>query len=341
LTQALPLAARRSFRLALAVGIATFAVHAAALPLGFMGVLMTAILLAPPGPPPGLAKGAVVIVALMAVSLLGLLLGPVLIYVPLAGVLLSLTGVALAAHLRFRPGGGALASLLIVGSTLIAVLAAQSSALAVAIAKTLILATMLALVVSQVLHAILPDGPAPPVQPAPDASAATWVGLRSAIIMLPPLIAALSNPTSYIMLLVKGSLLAQQTEATHTRHLALDTVTSTLAGGVMALTMWRVLQIWPNLIVFTLVMTLATLLVARPMYGAIRSRLAPDWWMAALVTMMILIGPAVNDSQSASDIQVVMLTRLATFIGLAIYAAVAVHILDGLRRSTPRSQAAG
>ena len=50
----LPLPARRAFRLALAAGLATFAVHAAAVPIGYLAIVVTLVLLSAPGPPPGL-----------------------------------------------------------------------------------------------------------------------------------------------------------------------------------------------------------------------------------------------------------------------------------------------
>ena len=80
-----------------------------------------------------------------------------------------------------------------------------------------------------------------------------------------------------------------------------------------------------------LILTLAVLLMARPMYGVVASRFPPDWWQNAMVTAVILIIPAVGDSGAGDDIQLEMLIRLASFIALALYATVAVNAFDRWR----------
>jgi hypothetical protein len=160
--------------------------------------------------------------------------------------------------------------------------------------------------------------------------------LRTAIIMAPPLLLALANPSAYIMLLMKGASLAQQAEATTTRQMARELVGATAMGGVAALLLWNLLQLWPGLLLLSLGMALAALIMARPLYGATPSRFSSDWWQFALTTMIILVGPAVADTASADNIQRTMVVRLATFIALAVYAAVAAQLLDRpLRRTLP------
>jgi hypothetical protein len=329
-------AAARCFRLTFGVSMATFLAYAAALPLGYMLIVVTLSLLAAPIPAPGAKVAVVLVVVIVVTSLFGLLLGPVLTYVPVAGVLLSLCGVALAVVVSQRPGMTIIGTLMIMSSTIIAVIAAQSSAAAVAIVQVLVTAIIGAIVIAQLGHALFPEPPASD-RPGPGAASGAvssdvgWIALRSAIIMLPPLVAALSNPGSYIMLLMKGASLSQQADAGTTRGMARDMVTSTAAGGVAALLLWWLLSLWPGLLLLTLGMTLAILVMARPMYGAVTSRFRPDWWLFAMTNMIILIGPAVADTASADDIQRNMLVRLATFMGLALYAAAAVHLLDGRR----------
>src|SRR5437899_5121458 len=116
----LPLPARRVFRLTLATGLATFVVYAAAVPVGYLAIIVTLVLLSAPGPPPGLKAAAALIVIIGVTMLYGMLLGPVLTYVPLAGVLLALVGVAAAAMLSFRPGGAIISMLVMITSTVIA-----------------------------------------------------------------------------------------------------------------------------------------------------------------------------------------------------------------------------
>jgi hypothetical protein len=47
--------------------------------------------------------------------------------------------------------------------------------------------------------------------------------------------------------------------------------------------------------------------------------------------MIIILGPAVEDGANATDIGRQMLTRIAMFIGLSLYAATMVALLDATR----------
>lgn len=329
----MPLPARRAFRLALATGLVTFVVHAAAIPIGYLAIIVTMVLAAAPGPPPGL-KAAITLIVVIAVTMLyGMLLGPVLTYVPVAGVLLALVGVAVAAMVSSRPGGMLIGTLVTMSSTVVAVVAAQSSAAGAGIVKVIAMAFVGAIITTQVVHAVFPEDAAKPPAAAPAPPGASgWIALRSALIMLPPLIAALVDPASYIMLLMKGSQLSQQASEVSARRAASVLVSSTAMGGAVALGLWWLLGLWPGLTMLTLSLTLAVLLMARPMYGVVASRFPPDWWLNAMITAVILLGPAVGDSGTGDDIQLKMLIRLATFIALALYAALAVHLFDTWRR---------
>jgi len=327
----LPLPARRAFRLSLATGLATFAVHAAAIPLGYLGIAVTLALVSAPGPP-GL-KATVALVVIIGVTMLyGMLLGPVLIYAPLAGVLLALVGVAAGAMISSRPGSAIIGALVTMSSTIIAVVAAHSSAAAGSLVQAIATAFVIAILAAQVAHAVFPEDKAKPSgAPTPPAET-SWIALRSALIMLPPLIAALSDPGSYIMLLMRGSFLAQQAGEVSARRAGEALIGSTVLGGVVALLLWELLKLWPGLTLLTLSLALAVLLMARPMYGIVPSRFPPGLWQYAMMTAVILLGPQLGDSGMGFEIERSMLTRLATFVALSIYATLAVLALDAWRR---------
>jgi hypothetical protein len=331
----LPLPARRAFRLALAAGLVTFAVHAAAIQLGFLGILVVLVLMSAPGPPPGL-KAMVALVVIIGVTMLyGMLLGPVLIYARAAGVLLALVGVAAGVMISSRPGGGVIGTLVTLSSTAIAVVAAHSSAHAVDFVKALAKGAVIAIVAAQVAHAIFPEDKAKPAAAAPASTAPAelgWIALRSALIMLPPLILALSNPSANIMLLMRGSLLSHQANQVSARRAGQALIGSTLIGGLVALALWELLKLWPVLPLLSLSIALAVLLMARPMYGLTPSRLPPDVWQYAMMTAVILLGPQLGDTGTGFEIERKMLQRLAAFIMLAFYATFAVLALDAWRR---------
>jgi hypothetical protein len=328
----------RCFRLASGVGLATLIAYAMALPLGYLLVIVTLALLSVPVPPPPPKAALVLVVATTVMAGLGMLVGPVLVYVPVAGVLIVLSGVALAVVVGARPGMMIIGTLMILSCTIIAVIAAQSSAAALAIVRMLIGAMIGAVMIAHLVHALFPEPATGPPSPPPVPDRLGWLALRSAIIMLPPVLLALANPASYIMLLMKGASLAQQASVGSARRMAREMVGATAMGGVAALLLWNLLQLWPGLLLLTLGMAFFTLVMARPMYGAVPSRFSADWWQFAMTTMIILIGPAVADTASADNIQRTMLVRLATFFALALYAAAAVRLLDqGVARKRLRA----
>ncbi len=329
--RALPLATRRCFRLALAAGIATAFGFGLGLPLGYLLVVLTVALLAPAAPPPGPKAVAALVVILGLTSLYGLLLGPVLVYVPLAGVLMVLAAIALAALVGQRPGGAVIGTLMVLGCTIIAVIAVQSSAAAVTMLKIIMAEIVGAIAIGHVAHALFPEDGAAAPPPAPAVADPGWIALRSAIIMLPPLLAALIDPGAYIMLLIKGAALTQQADSGAARRMGREMVGSTAMGGAAALALWWLLSLWPSIELLVLGMMLMILLLARPLYGAVASRFPASWWTFAMINAVVLIGPAVGDSANGTDIQRQLVIRWATFTALAVYAALAVHGLDRLR----------
>ena len=153
--------AARCFRLTFGVGVATLVAYGAALPLGYLLILIVLAMLAAPVPPPG-PKGTIgLVVITVMMALYGMLLGPVLDYVPVAGVLLSLCGVALAAVVSNRPGMAIVGTLMILSSTIIAVFAAQSSAAAAALVRIILSAMVGAVIIAQLAHALFPEPPVP------------------------------------------------------------------------------------------------------------------------------------------------------------------------------------
>lgn len=99
-------------------------------------------------------------------------------------------------------------------------------------------------------------------------------------------------------------------------------------GGVAALIFWAVISLWPNLLILALGFGVISFFIARWMYAVVPNRLTFDFWNNSLLTMIILIGPTVSDSQSGTDIDQAIVIRMAIFIALSFYAFVLVHVLD-------------
>jgi hypothetical protein len=70
---------------------------------------------------------------------------------------------------------------------------------------------------------------------------------------------------------------------------------------------------------------------AGKIYAVIRPGLPASFWQNTCVTMLILVGPAVEDSASGKDVQEAFAVRTTLFIGVTLYAWAAVHLLERLR----------
>ena len=74
----------------------------------------------------------------------------------------------------------------------------------------------------------------------------------------------------------------------------------------------------------------AIYLVAK-FYGVLASRFTPSFWQNVLITLFILIGPAVGDTESGKDPYKASAVRLALFVGVTIYAWLMLVLLEWLR----------
>lgn len=328
----MPIEARRAVRLALGLAASALVGWGGGWTMPHIVPILVAAILVPPMPPPGLRQVVQLMVVMALACGWGLLLAPLLEQAPFIGYLVMVAGVGVAGVLGCKPGMAVLATLFIMGDTLIAALALQSSAVALGVTQVMLLGTVAAAAIAHAVHALIPEFAPPPPAVIARPIAAHWIGLRSALIMAPPLLMALNDPGSYLMILMKGAQLTQQADATAARGAARELVGSTAAGGIAALAAWQLLALWPGLFMLAVCFAGAGFLVGLRLYGAVRTPSGFAWWQNALMTLIIVLGPAIADSEGADGIEKVMLTRTATYLALALYAALMVHVLDGRRR---------
>lgn len=335
-------AARAVYRLAAGAALATAFAYGVGLPLPFLAVVLAVLLLGAPKALPGRAA-ALVLVFLALSGLWGLLLGSLLQHMPVLGLLVMMLAIGVSARLSANPGTALLGTFFLLGSSIVAVLARQSSAVGVGIVQAIMVGALAAIVITHVVHLLFPDpprfqhSPASTASPAPGAAVSRLSGLRASLVMLPPVLLALWDPARFMLLLMKGGTLAQQVEATRTRAMARELVESTFVGGLVALAIWLLLRPWPSLFTFALLVGFAALLIGRRLYGIVPSSRGPQHWQSVLVTAIILIGPAVEDSVSGDDIGRESLTRFVAFLALAGYVALTVHLLEGWGRRGRRA----
>ncbi|KGE03036.1 DUF2955 domain-containing protein [Pseudohaliea rubra] len=338
-------ARRSSHRLAAATALAIAAGYGLALPMPFLAALLAVFLTSGAGEAPG-AKRIVAILLALALTLgLGVLLGPLASTYPVTGLTLMAIGIFISTRIAVSQGREPLGMLLAIGCAVIPAIAAVDPGLAALLIGAMVQATAIALLCQLAAFALFPAteaAPAPP--PAPALADSQWIALRATVFMAPPVALLLLNPTFYLPVAMKSLLLSREASALSTRAASRELLTSTLAGGVGAVLFWLLLGLAPTLWFFTLWTALFTAFAGYRCYGLVPSRYGPTWWVNALVTLLILLGAAVQDSAAGKDVYQAFALRLVLFLGVSGYALLATAALErwrnrrrGARARTPEA----
>jgi len=347
----MPLPARRTFRFGAVAALSLALAYGFATPLPFMAPLLALILTATPGPPMG-PRALLGLLVLVAITLgVGLVLAPMLRYYPITAVLLVAVGLFASTYLAVGLGKGLPSTLLTIGLTMIPAAGLMAHAVALSVIEALLIGLAVAIVAQWLVYPFFPEDAvaARPAKPPKDPRAATWLALRTTAIVLPPVLLAFSNPSAYMMIIMKAVLLGQQGNAVDARYAGFELVGSTLLSGALGAAFWFALKLWPSLWMFALWMLLLGILVGSRIYGVRRTALRPSFWLNAVTTMLILVGPAVEDS-NGGDVSEAFLQRFVLFVAVTVYAWGAILALEwwrarrserGMRSAAARDASAG
>ena len=326
-------------RLTLGLGLSVMVTYGLAWPLPHLSCLVVILLLCRPGPPLPPLKG------LLMAGVLTLLMGGGVLMVPLlqhygVSALLLIALVLYGLFYRGLKSGNPLLTLLVITFTLVPVAGVAEQALAFVVIQALAIGVLLGAFIGTISHHLFPDGEpvAKPVYLSPQN--ATWVALRAVIIVLPVLVLALQDPGHYLAAIMKTVALGQQACTTQARHAGKELIGSTLVGALVAAIAWSGLALWPNLWMLMLWIMAASLWLGVRLFRVKGSRVAPSFWSNALLTMMILLGPAIQDSANGKDVLQASLFRLGLFLLVAGYAWVAIWALERWRMRRPHSLSA-
>ncbi len=330
----MPIEARRTFRLAAVIALSLALAYGLAMPLPFFAPLFALLLTAAPAPPMGL-KALIRLALVVIVTLgIGLLLTPLLDKYLVPAVLIIAIGLYLSTYVSVGLRKGLVGSLLAMGLTLIPAAGLVEYALAVTVVQALLIGIGIAVLCQWIVHPFFPEEPrtaTPQASPPADAIDTTWIALRSVAIVLPPVLLAFSNPSLYMPLIMKSVLLSQQASEVNARTAGRELIGATLLAGLFAILLWFALKLAPNLWIFFLLMLLAGIYFAGKLYGVLRSRFSPAFWSDVVVNLLIMLGPAVEDSATGKDVYRAFAVRFALFIVVTLYAWAAIAFLEWLR----------
>ncbi len=146
-----------------------------------------------------------------------------------------------------------------------------------------------------------------------------------------------SASASYAAFLIKVASMGQQAGIGETRQVARSLIVSTLIGGVAAIIAWQVLSVSPSLLMYTLLIGLAGLVMGQRIFAGAGMHPAGATWSYGYLTMIVILAPAVMDTQAGAAAGAAFWTRLQMFIWATIYGTGAVFVFDTL---WPRKRAA-
>jgi len=338
----MPLAVRRMFRVALTVSLSLAVAYGAAIPMPFLAPLLAISVALIPGPPMGL-KSLLGLALVMLLSLgIGLLITPLLQEYPLSAVLLVGVGLYLSTYISVSKGQALVGTFLTVGLAIIPAAGVYSFSVALDVIQALVLGMCLAIVCLWVVYPLFPEDPgsvaSKPAYSSPEN--ANWIALRVALIVLPPFLIALTNPAVYLKVIMKSVLLGQQGSAVNARNAGRELLGSTFLAGVAASLFWILLKLSPTLWMFFLWMLLFMSFMAAKIFAISASRYSASFWQNVAVTMLILLGSAVQDSANGDDVYRAFAARLGLFILVTLYAWGAVFVLEAWRSKRQRQYAA-
>jgi FtsH-binding integral membrane protein len=101
--------------------------------------------------------------------------------------------------------------------------------------------------------------------------------------------------------------------------------------------LWLGLSLLPNLWMLMLWMMAAALWTGSGIFGARATAFRPSFWSNALITALILVGPAIEDSASGKSVLEASAVRTCLFVGVALYAWATVWALERWRTSKLRT----
>lgn len=324
--------ARRVFRLALTMALSLAVAYGLSLPLPFMAPLFATIIAAAPTPPMKL-KGLVGLVVLITVTTgIGLLLIPMLRYYPVTALLIVAVGLYASNYLTINMGKGLVGAFLTIGFTMISAAGTIDYALATTVIKALVAGVVVAIACQWVVYPwFAEDEVAPKKPPQVGASQSNWVALRATLVVLPAYLLLLTNPGMYMPILMKSVSLGQQVSLVSARHAGRELLGSTFMGGCLAILFWALLGMLTSLWMFAWLMLLFGIYYAAKLYQVLPSRYPASFWQNAFVTMLILLGPAVEDSANGKDVYAAFAVRMALFVAVTLYALLALRALEHWR----------
>jgi len=334
------IASRRILRLSLGTALSMAFSQIIDWPMSFIAAVFTMFILAVPLPAPTFKSGIKFVLALVIPAYASMLLLPFLEYARWAGILLIILALFGSFYYSARGGSPVMGMFMTMGTTMIVTVGSVSSEVLLSVVNGIGAGALAGISFVYIAHALLPDPQSEPgvasggakraPPPVPSLVSARRNAFRSLAVVLPLVIIFLYSSASagYVVVMIKVASMGQQANADVSRAMGRTQLESTLWGGIAAIVAWQVMSIWPSLLMFCLLLGLAGLLFGPRIFQGPGMHPKASMWSYAFLTMIIVLTPAVMDSQGGSDAGAAFYTRLMLFVAIAVYGTVSVAVFD-------------
>jgi len=333
-----PVAARRILRLALGTALSVGFSQLIGWQLSFIAPIFTFLILSLPLPVIRLKQGLVFVIALLAPMVAGLALVPFLMHARWVGILLLTLGLFYSFYYTARGGVAIVGTFMTIGLTLVVTIGSVNGDILTVLIQAVAVSVTAGIAFVWIAHALLPDLPPDPAAAGmqkpkpqkPDLQEARLHALRALLVVLPIalLFLFMSGSPAYTAVMIKVASMGQQASADKSAAMGSSLLASTFWGGVGALIMWTLLDAWPSLLFYTLLVGLAGLLYGRGIFQGPAVHPRFSMWSYAFTTMLIIIGPAVLDTPGSGGGGAAIWSRLWLFIIIAFYGTTAVAVFN-------------
>ncbi len=328
------IASRRILRLALGTALSLAFSQTVAWSMSFIAPVITVAVLGTPLPRFPLAQAVKLTLAMIVPLYLAMGLLPVILDYPLAGVLLLALALFHCFFLAASGGPALLSTMATMGITVTVAIGSVSIDALLAVVNGVAVGAAVGLAFVWLAHRLLPDLPPPPAAPVkpepPPRHVAVRSALRSVSIVLPVALVFLMSSASagYVGVMIKVASMGQEVSRSGTRAAGRSLLASTVAGGIAAIIGWQLLRIWPSLVLYVAFVGLAGLWFGRRIFSAAGMSDKAGTWSYGLLTMLIVLAPAVTDSIAGATASAKFFDRLWMFAGATGYAVAAVFVFD-------------
>ena len=328
-------------RLAFGTALSLWISQAVGWTISYIAPVITMFLLALPLSQPRPKLFLLVVVALTLSVYGSFVFLPLLLHQELVGLLLLSLALFHAFYFTARGGAQVVGTLLTIGLALTVAVGTVSVDALLGVAGGLVIGAVVGAAIALVSHLVMPDEPeaspakaqagdSPETRQESDLARARHSAMRSLAVVFPILLWFLLSGASAanIAVMIKVSAMGQEVSRQSTRDAAKSLVFSTFAGGLAAVLAWQVLSASPSLTLYVLLVGLAGLFFGQRIFTGWGLHADAATWTYAFLTMIVVLAPAVLDSDFGSAAGARFYDRLFMFGWATLYAVVAVYVFD-------------